>query len=691
MRWRWNRVVSGMLHWMLKQSDLNPFVELARIAGREAKPSPAINPDKLLRAEASAVGLLHRNELSRLRCSLEIASVVGDVPDSVHRILYTIVQDLSREGFIYLPLTCSKQWLDAIAWALHHPATPASDYPPHPGKNRQWAVGNACRALRNRGYRVDMGALGPEIDGETRTRIAQQVDSSFAQIGGIDAAEQIFRILRDTGKQHAGMWLLGNVPTPFGQLPQPAVPTGWLLSLALRNIYASPTTDDPATAWYSAVGLATDFAASTDCQRYNPYDGFSLDAPDFLPALTESLAWRELFTLPQVPPPVLPTLRKAFAQIRWPTGKDNLRRNVDQLFDELTRLLTHLREDGLTLMPRLHARLDYPLLWIHGGAPSDGVNAKYLDPFGDHPRDHDPYVFFEAGDRRVVVLPPSLTAAAGCEAIFRLIWNSAERAAASKISAERATAQNIVANTIEKSVAIACRTHTGRVWEKAPYRADGKNLEIDLAVRDGDEIVLLESKAKTLTGQARTGDMMRFVSDYTKSFLALLGQLVRHDENIKRGLTPLTDDDDKPGALRVTKVAVSPLSYGPASDHVLINALMHAIANARLDSIDGDPQRVRVLTAFNKSVQESVQVIDRIAPRQDGKVDMVRYLMGVFWFDLGQLLYALHRGCSLTSALSGLRHLTFGTRDFWTEAALADRGGLTERNWHPVSEDEPAS
>ena len=666
---------------MLKHSDLKAFVELARIAEREAKPSPGVNPEKLLRAEAPAAALLHRNELSRLRCSLKIASVASDAPDSAHRILYTIVQDLSREGFIYLPLTCSKQWLDAIAWALHHPATPASDYAPHPGKDRQWAVGNACRALRNRGHRVEISALGPEVDASARTRIARQVDSLFVRIGGIVAAEQLFLMLRDTGKQHAGMWLFGNVPTRFDQLPQPAVPIGWLLSLALRNIHARPTTADPPTAWKSAVGLATDFAASTDCQRYNQFDGFSLDAPDFLPALTESLAWRELFTLPQVPPSVLPTLRKAFTQIRWPTGKDNLRRKVDQLFDELARLLAHLREDGLTLMPRLHARLDYPLLWIHGGAPRDGVNAKYLDPFGEHPRDHDRYVFFEAGDRRVVVLPRSLTAAAGCEAIFRLIWNSAERAAAEKI----------VANTIEKSVAIACRTHTGRVWEKKPYRADGKDLEIDLAVRDGDEIVLFESKAKSLTATARTGDMMAFVKDYTKSFLKLLRQFVRHDGNIKRGLTPLTEDDDQPGALRVTKVAVSPLSYGPASDHVLTNALMHAIANARLESVDGDPHRVRVLEAFNKYVQQSVQLIDRIAPRQDGKVDMVRYLMGVFWFDLGQLLYALDRGCSLTGALSGLRHLTFGTRDFWTEAALADREGLTERNWHPVSEDEPAS
>ena len=210
-------------------------------------------------------------------------------------------------------------------------------------------------------------------------------------------------------------------------------------------------------------------------------------------------------------------------------------------------------------------------------------------------------------------------------------------------------------------------------------------------MRDGDEIILFESKAKSLTAKARTGDVMTLVADYTKSFLALLGQLVRHDRNIKHGLTPLTEDDDGPGAPRVSKVAVSPLSYGPASDHVLINALMHAIANARLDPVDGDPHRVRVLEAFNRSVRQSVQLIDQIAPRQDGKVDMVRYLMGVFWLDLGQLLYALHRGRSLTGALSALRHLTFGTRDFWTEAALADRQGLTERNWHPVSEDEPAS
>ena len=432
---------------MLKRSDLDAFVELARLAERETGLQSNSDPESLLRAPERSDGLLHRNELTRLRCSLKIASVAGDVPDSAHRILHTIAQELSTEGFTYMPLARSKEWLKAIAWARLHPATLVSDHGHQPGQDRQWVVGRACLALRERDYHVDIDALGPGVDADTRIEIAREVDSLFTQMGGISAAEQLFRILRDTRRVHAGTWLFGNMPAPDGQPPQPAVPFGWLLSLALRNIHVGPSTANPAKAWDSAVRLAIDFAATTDCQRFNCFDGLFLDSPDFLPALEQSLAWREFFTLPQVPPSVLPNLRDAFSQIEWPTGTDRLRRDVDQLFGELDRLLANLPEDNLTLIPRAHARFGFPLLWIHGCAPQAGVNTRYLDPFGAHPRDHDQYVFFEAGDRRVVALPSSLTAAAGCEATFRLIWSSASPDAAS----------NIVGDTVEKSVAIACR------------------------------------------------------------------------------------------------------------------------------------------------------------------------------------------------------------------------------------------
>ena len=664
-----------LLHAMLKPSDLETFVALVRRANRETPPSPQAGPDTLLRADPPSDGLLHPNELGRLQRSLQIASHLGDIPDSAPPVLHTIVQELSDEGFSYLSLERSTEWLDAIVWALAQSTSSASDSLPQPELDREFIVGTACQALRDRDYRLDITALGPRIDDEARNQIAQEVDSLFAKIGGLDVLQQLCWIIRETGKVHDGMWLLGNVPAGIGGLPQRAVPFGWLLSIALRNIHVTPSADDSAQAWTSAINLALDFSAGTDCQRYNPFDGFALSAPDFLPQLEESLTWRELFTLPQVPPSVLPILRNAFAQIEWPNGTEDLQGDVDRLFGELVCLQKALSDDRLTLMRPRTVRKRFPLLWRHARALPGKVNTGYLDPFGGKPRDHDRYVFFLAYDDRVVVLPSSLTAAAGCEAIFRLVW---AKAASSE-------AERIVADTIEKSVALACRNaHAAKVWEKARYRVGGSNFEIDIAVRDGQEIVLFETKAKSLTSKARSGDLMAFISDYTNSFLGMLRQLVRHDRHLHCGLTPLTLDEGDLTALRVIKVAVSPLSYGPASDHVLTNALMHAMAQARLVSQDGAAEDARIIDAFNRALERSIEGIDQVAPRHDGRIDMVRYLMGVFWFDLGQLLYTLNRGRSVVDAVSVLRNITFSTRDFWTEAASIDRRGLSGSRWRPL-------
>ncbi len=103
-------------------------------------------------------------------------------------------------------------------------------------------------------------------------------------------------------------------------------------------------------------------------------------------------------------------------------------------------------------------------------------------------------------------------------------------------------------------------------------------------MRDGHEIVLFETKKKALTSKSRTGDMMAFIDDYTRSFLATLRQLVRHDRNIKRGLTPLNRIDDDLIALRVTKIAASPVSLRPGERSCVdepLDAFHHTCAHRR--------------------------------------------------------------------------------------------------------------
>ena len=663
---------------MLRESDLDSFVRLVERAQRRDAPPSERNPDCTLRADGDRDDLVHRSEYARLWKSLKIASAAGDIPESCCRIFDAIARDLTAEDHRYLSLAHTEEWLDAIHWATTQPRPSAFDSLRNRGLDRQFHVGTACRRLRERDIQISIGTFGPHLDGQTRSHIGERINSLIAEVGGVNAVVEIFRFMRETGKLHDGMWLFGNIPGAVDRASEPAIPLGWLLSLALQNLHKTPSTDQQAEPWESAIRLAIDFAASMDCQRYNPYEGFSLEAPDFLFSLTESLTWRELFTLPQVPRLVLPTLRNAFSQIEWPEETADLAAEVDRSFAELDRLVAGLRVDSPTRMSLLDGPCAFPLLWQHARVAQGKVNPGYLDPFGERPRNQDRFVFFEIGDGTALVLPPALTAAAGCEAIFRRVWKRAKKAA-----------KNIVGDTIEKSVAIACRRHSPHVSEKLHYFVRKQRLEMDVAVRDGPDIVLFEAKAKMLTAPARTGDMMKFLVDYTDSFLALLQQLVRHDHNIKLGLTPLAGPDDGLAALRVTKIAVSPLSFGPASDHLLSNALMNAIANAQLVSADSTPDRTVVLNAFNTTIRSCMEDIDKVAPRSDGLVDLGRYMMRVSWLDLGQLLYCLSRGRSVVDAVSALMHLTFNTRDFWTEVAFAERRGLTNRPWHPLHPESP--
>jgi len=203
-------------------------------------------------------------------------------------------------------------------------------------------------------------------------------------------------------------------------------------------------------------------------------------------------------------------------------------------------------------------------------------------------------------------------------------------------------------------------------------------------VRSDEDIVLLEAKAKPLTSAARSGGNVTLIKDYGASFLAMLRQLVRHDRNIKSGLTPLIRPDDDPESLRITKVAVSPLSYGPVSDHVNAASLVQSILHARLAPKNGSPENIRILDEFNRMLDKIVEEIDAVAVDETEEFKLSAYLLDVFWLDLGQLLYALHRGRSVVHGVTALRSLTFQSRDFWTETALAERQGHIDNHWHPL-------
>lgn len=271
-------------------------------------------------------------------------------------------------------------------------------------------------------------------------------------------------------------------------------------------------------------------------------------------------------------------------------------------------------------------------------------------------------------------MPRAFLSTAACEFVFRLVW--------SKLGARAA---DVVGETLERAIAAACQGKASTVLVRQAYQVGRHRYELDVATRDEDRIVLMETKGKMLTSQSRSGDMFAFFRDYSDSFLRMLSQLVRHEIHLKQGRAPLTVPDEAVDDLRPLKVAVSPLSYGPVSDKMLSSSLIRSLIGARLVLVTPDKVHQQIIDAFNQRTEAVLTDMALVAPKKDGLANQFPYLIDIFWLDVGQLLYVLDRANTVWDAFIPLKHITFSSRDFWTELAHADRSGLTVGKWRQVT------
>jgi hypothetical protein len=653
---------------VLQDSDLEAFLN-AYEASATLNVAP-VQPSIILQRDDG----LFPSEVWRLICSLQIAAVLGEAPQSAAVAAQVILDDLSDVRCA--PLLDQQVWSNAIAWALEQPAL----YDPtslrvSAGRERERIVGEACLRLRRRGYHVNIGAYGPQVSEASRREIVRSIETFIGLIGGLETANQALRYLHDAKFHHDGIWLFGEVGLAMYQPKRPMLPVGWLLSLALRKLSRPGSARKPAVAWKSLVELATDFAAVHDCQRYNQFDGMNLHPSQFHRTLLNSTLWRELFTLPQMPAKALHQVFDALAAVLTRDDNAQLGFAARDLLTEILRLLERSADDRITMHPRTAVEGFLPILRRLSGGAAEAVNASYGDPLTANGRTQDNTLLFACGRDRAITLPRAFLAEAACEFVFELIW--------SKLGRQRAA--TVVGETLERAIAAACENKATTVLAHQHYRVGRRQYELDVATRDGDRIVLIETKGKMLTRQSRSGDMFAAFRDYSDSFLRMLSQLVRHEVQLRQGHIRLTAAEEKVDDLRPVKVAVSPLSYGPVSDKSLSSSLLRSLVGAKFAPIIPDEANQRMIDVFNQRLQRIFDDIPLVAPKKEGAVEIFPYLMDVFWLDVGQLLYILDRANTVWDAFRPLTHVTFSSRDFWTELAHADRAGLTANYWRQLA------
>lgn len=651
---------------MLAHKDLARFVTLFEEAEQLNACASTQPISDLLGCEEG--GLTH-SDFFCLCKSLKIAAVAGDIPSSVAKVADYIRRHVRLDRYVHL--SSSKSWTDAISVAQDTIRTEDNTAYSSSIVEREDNVGHACSFLRRAGYSLTIDAFGCQIDEQSHREIIKRIETLVSIVGGLECLTQIFRILSEQERYHDGFWLFGDRIPSVTEVKTPTLPFAWLARLALQNLSKSKPARKPDVAWKNLTDLATQFAACCDFERYSKYENFDVQPSDLGFLFARSAGWQQLFMLKQMPAKALNLITRALKERLDYADWQVLCRNTDALLSELRSLVARCPEDKLSIIDRNDAMRAFPLICEE--AAKIGSFGKFTDPFDQKALSHENRLLFPVHEDKVLMLPRSLAAAAAATFLIELIWRKLE----SK------NAEKVVGDVFERVVEQACIGKAASVFRDLNYQSSKTPFQIDVATVCGNDVHVFEVKAKALTKSARSGNTITFLTDYAGSYLSILKQLVRHEAHFRAGVAMSPISVASPKNSGVTKIAISPLSFGPIGDRILANGIVSSLSRAKLAPIVPDKQSEKTLASLSEMSRKILLQIDKFAVRKNDAIDLHAYMINVFWLDIGELIYILSRADSVTNALAPLKHVTFSSRDIWTEIANAERSKLTEKYWNP--------
>ena len=648
---------------MIQSNDLQAYIDLFKTRHTA---SVDLNED-IATILWSSTRSLFGSEFGQIAKMASIAAHADEIELLAAQTAKVIYQEV-RIGNC-LELSRANHWRKAILVAENKIKT--QNYPVT-FADREGCVANAYKRLKKSNRKLSINALGILWDEASLKDACGELNAHISLFGGVEAIAQIGRVFDDSNNIYDKIWLCGETNLGVHQANIPTIPFGWLMSLSVKHTHRKGKPRKPKVLWQTIVETSRDIAATYDCQRYSQFDGMGIGPTDFDRVIYQALAWRELFTVQQMPQECLPYLRDAFLSELSSTGDTDAHSEIEGLWNEYGSLLRKLSPSKPSLFKKQMIKSDYPLLFSLSSAARNTVNTNYAIPVSGVSRNDSNIMFYPVSDENFIALPLSISNTVFLRIVFMEIIKKFGKASSKLLS-----------NVTERAIASACEGKADTVFNNKKYIVGKTELEFDVATKSHKNITLIEIKNKAITKKSESGDRISFMSDISKSALPLIYQLARHQKHIRRRETPLNDNgaaDD----FSITKIAVSTLTYGPIADNLLITSIFQSLVNCKVSAVSSENEKT--IKAFNKEYRKALnEIFETCKVNNKGEYDLHSFFISTRWMDMGQLIYLLHRSKKVSDTLRPIKHVTFSSRDIWNEIAYADRAGLAEKYWSAIS------
>lgn len=547
-----------------------------------------------------------------------------------------------------------------------------------------FAVGRAVRTLIDQGFPVQIDGTDVPMEPAVQSALAQKFDALAKSVGGRRLLDMTLADMQRTipFQSNVGQFLMGRRLGPITSSPDPQVPWGFLMNLAMKHISAEPKWIS-SSAYDTLKALSLAVLTVEELQPYSHWEEVFVDADQLLSYMQKSVLYDSIFTLSQ--------MKCKHAQ--WLYQK---------LWSE--EELRELKFEGLhlTFLIKLADRilaqssnLKITIISVSSMASAMGCGkdkmAGYLDSLshvlaGPNQELHFPVQFkvdykkrplLKLHSEEYLVLPSSFVAPLLAEHVVEFCC----------------TARKSIRDTLGTSVERFLRAQllqrgiasiSGVYDYRKSKRSDEKNKagDCDFVVEGGRTTVFFECKNKLLTYSARFGNDVDLVIDMAKSFIHSQTQAMQHEQLlVSRGSLELKGEDGKTETLLykneqdIERVSISLWGFGSLQADIFVTKFLRLCVWNKLSS--NQPEASARIDDIEKKYL--VPLREMAAGVADFQSDRIKWpLLSMRFLSVAHLLLALDYSTDTESFVKETmraKRAQTGTRDFVSEYANSLRLG----------------
>lgn len=642
--------------------------------------------DALTPADNSGVSF---NEFKKLRTGFIYLSIIDNSKD--YRPYYYVLEKISDHfngSTRRIADWNSQVWKDVIAYAKSLPEYPrTNDY-----KNELTRVEERERAeaaVRLKKYGAIPEVIECELEIKYKEIVCDKIKQLLMEIGGINALHKLLEHL--PFKKEIGRYLvphLGNMPMP--SMVETETPYGYIYYLSLKHIKDVGTACDINKKWNELVEICKDYClAEYDVMKFDIWKYIVFQREDLVRIVHNLVMMFDLYTLPQT---------NASFSLDWCMYlcKHVMRdQRCDAMLEAKLKSLMMCMQWAFNLSDNekcivvKKGRPESRFLENHKGLIEDKiiVDASQVNTDFVNPDDFDkvnsvcyPIIESEEG---YVLLPKALAVWNWCEAILNILKPYKDLTKG-------------IGLLMEDYVAYKMSTHGIRCYDgKYQYLDDaGEKIEgeVDFLIPTIEGDIIIESKKKSFTLPARSGDDIRIWGDLYDVIYSQM-QCVRLENGVKNhgpiSLYERRDGDDynyqweeeydhvgddgcitkKPR--KVVKVTMTLKEYGPMQDKIVLSHILKNLLGVGL-TYNIDPADTNYSLDDQKRIKKSFDNINAALN------DMTTYYQGIGdsnptffcrFFSMEQLYFLIRQTSGKEDFYKMIEggFVTTGTMNFWNE------------------------